>query len=153
MERMYFEDIKVGQIIKTEPKKVTQDMITIFAYLTGDINPLHINEAEAKDGPFGGIVAHGLFTVSLAMGLLYPHNLLSGMVLSKFESIDFIRPVRAGDSIHSRFTVVSKDANFTKMHGKDHGRVACGVVVYNQEDKRVIEMDFKMLVEHKNGPT
>lgn len=153
MERMYFEDIEVGKVIKTEPTKVTKDRIAIFAYLTGDVNPLHINEETAKDGPFGGIVSHGLLTVSVAMGLLYPHNLLSGMVLRKFDEINFFRPVRAGDNIHSEFTVVSKVANFTKMHGKDHGQISCRVIAFNQKGNPVVAMDFKMLAEHKNSPT
>lgn len=153
MQRLYFEDIKAGEFIRTEPTEVTKDRIAIFAYLTGDINPLHINEEAAKDGPFGEIVSHGLLTISIAMGLLYHHNLLGGMVLRKFDEINFVRPVRAGDSIHSVFTVISKDVNFTKMHEKDWGQVTCRVVVYNQKEKRVVSMDFKMLAEQKNGPT
>ena len=153
MAQTYFEDIKTGQVTETEPKKVTQDMITIFAYLTGDVNPLHIDEGLAKAGPFGGIVAHGLFTVSVAVGLLYSHNLLDGMILRKFDEINFIRPVYANDSIYTKFVVVGKDAYFIKIKEKHFGQISCRVDVLNQKDKPVVATDFKMLVEHKNGPT
>ena len=50
---------------------VTQDQISTFATLTGDEQWIHVDEKRAKDGPFGGTIAHGFFVLSSATGLLY----------------------------------------------------------------------------------
>lgn len=133
---MYFEDIKEGYTWVTEPKIVTQDMIERFADLTGDHNPLHLDEHIAERGPFHGIVSHGRLTGDVAIGSL-PYDLLEGMMLLE-DSTQYKRPVRPGDHIHCVFSVFKKEIVI------DSGFLHCLLSVLNQNDKVVAEIQFKV---------
>jgi 3-hydroxybutyryl-CoA dehydratase len=59
-----FEDLQVGmsaELLRT----VMESDVVAFARLSGDDNPIHLSEAFAAATPFGGRIAHGLFTASL----------------------------------------------------------------------------------------
>ncbi|HNJ09403.1 MAG TPA: MaoC family dehydratase, partial [Plasticicumulans sp.] len=66
---LYFEDLKVGQTAAFA-KTVTETDIVLFAGLTGDNNPVHINEVFASATPFGGRIAHGMLTASFVSTVL-----------------------------------------------------------------------------------
>jgi acyl dehydratase len=61
----------VGQHLgHSEPVEVTQEQVNLFADATGDHQWIHTDPERAKDGPFGGPIAHGYLTLSLVPGLL-----------------------------------------------------------------------------------
>ncbi len=51
---------------QSEPYEVTQNLVNLFADATGDHQWIHVDPERAKAGPFGGPIAHGYFTISLA---------------------------------------------------------------------------------------
>ena len=64
-----FEDLQVGmsaELLRT----VMESDVVAFAQLSGDDNPIHLSDAFAAATPFGGRIAHGLFTASLLSALL-----------------------------------------------------------------------------------
>lgn len=136
---MYFEDIEEGYELRTEPQIITQDMIERFADLTGDHNPLHLDEDAARAGPFKEIVAHGRLTCDIAIGLL-PYELIEGMILLE-DSTEYLRPVKPEDHIHS-VLVVRKEAD-TRPESS-YGFVNCEINVLNQNNKPVAKMRFRM---------
>ena len=103
MQSLYFEDLSEGQSAEMT-RVASAAVIDAFAELSGDVNPLHLDEAYAKTTPFGGRIAHGMLAaayLSAVMGTRLPGP---GVVYMK-QSLNFRRPVRLGDSVTARVTV------------------------------------------------
>jgi acyl dehydratase len=66
----YYEDFTTDWSIVTNARTVGEGDITQFAGLVGDFNPLHVDETFAAATPFGGRIAHGPLTLSMAIGLM-----------------------------------------------------------------------------------
>lgn len=105
----YYENSHLGQRFVTEGRTVTEADVVNFAGLSGDFEPLHLDEAYAWKSSFGGRIAHGLCTLSIVSGLLERLGVFDG-VESIFLglSLRFTRPVYLGDSIHGEFQVTEK---------------------------------------------
>ena len=58
MQTIYFEDLRVG-MRETTRNVVTKEKVAAFAEISGDHNPIHLDEAYAATTPFGGCIAHG----------------------------------------------------------------------------------------------
>ena len=65
----YFDEVKVGDEGLSPEVTITKDMILAYADVSLDHSPVHVDEEFAKKSHFGGIVAHGLFGLSLTDGL------------------------------------------------------------------------------------
>lgn len=102
---LYFEDLSVGQSAEAVRTVQAAD-IEAFASVSGDRNPVHLDEAYAKAGAFGGRVAHGMLTASYISALL--GNRLPGPgAIYLSQSLRFRRPVRIGDEVTTRVTLAS----------------------------------------------
>lgn len=100
---LYIEDLKVGQTAAFA-KTVTETDIVLFAGVTGDLNPVHLNDDFAAGTVFKGRVAHGMLSVgfiSAAIGTRLPGP--GSIYLS--QNLRFRAPVRAGDTVTARVTV------------------------------------------------
>ena len=115
----HFEEIEVGGEFATGSRTITQADIDAFADLTGDRNPLHVDEEFARAGPFGGRIAHGPLVFALAIGLVSASGFVLGTALGMLALEDwrFLRPVRVGDTITVRFTVTEKRPSSTPGRG------------------------------------
>jgi len=104
----YFEDLSEGQ--SAEFTQVASDeAVQAFADLSGDHNPIHLDEAYARTTQFGGRIAHGMLSgayISAALASKLPGP--GAVYLS--QSIRFRRPVRVGESVTARVTVKALDA-------------------------------------------
>ncbi|MCX6735959.1 MAG: MaoC family dehydratase [Candidatus Parcubacteria bacterium] len=101
-----FEDIKKGDHSSFEVT-ITESDVQKFAELSGDYNPLHIDEAYAKETEFGGQVVHGMFLGSLVsrfVGMELPGK----KALLMKEMLEFKKPARIGDRVAVEGTVVYK---------------------------------------------
>lgn len=89
---------------------VSQDLISAFGRLTGDEQFIHMDPERARSGPFGGTIAHGFLTLSLFSALAYDClPAMAGATASVnygFDRVRMIRPVRAGEAISARFTLL-----------------------------------------------
>jgi acyl dehydratase len=104
----------VGQETRTgEWFEVTQDQVNLFADATGDHQWIHVDVERAKNGPFGGTIAHGLFTLSCAPFLFrggqgIKMNLPSKMGINYgYNRIRFPSPVPVGKRIRGHSKLVS----------------------------------------------
>lgn len=91
------EQYKTGMMGKTE-KTITESDVYLFAGITGDLNPLHINAERAKDGPFGKRVVHGMLTagfISTVIGMKFP----GPETIYMEQNVKFLKPVFIGDTI------------------------------------------------------
>lgn len=140
-----FDDFRVGMRIESQGLTVTEAHIIQFAGLTGDFNPIHVDEEFARGTVFGGRVAHGLLTLSLAVGLFAP--LVAGTTIALLEaSARFLKPVRAGDTIHVTSEVIDK----RQSDKYDGGVVAFRHEVRNQRGDVVATAETKLLISR--GP-
>lgn len=101
----YFEDIKIG-MSASFAKTVTEGDISAFAGLSGDFNPVHINEEFAKTTMFKGRIAHGMLSVafiSTVLGMKLPGP---GCIYVS-QTLKFKAPVRIGDTVSAHAEVIA----------------------------------------------
>lgn len=100
-----FDDIAIGRKQVTT-RKVTADEIDAFARLSGDLNPLHMDQQFAAHSPFGQRVAHGILTAAVVS---MAHTALTGPGFAYVgQELRFLGPVFIDDSITVEVTVVGK---------------------------------------------
>ena len=103
----YFKDITLGQTAEYE-KQVTDEDVRKFADVSGDYNPIHLDEEFAKESLFGARIAHGLLTashISAVIGYIFPGP---GWIYLG-QNLQFRAPVKIGDTVHT--VVEVKDTN------------------------------------------
>ena len=93
-----FEALEEGLAFATAEHVVTEEEVLAFAALTGDHHPQHVDAAWAASSAFGEQIAHGMFVVSLAAGLV-PFDPSRVIALRALREVTFKRPVRFGDAI------------------------------------------------------
>ena len=92
----------------TFSKTITEADIVLFAAVSGDNNAVHVNEEFAATTQFGGRIAHGILTASVISAAIA--NRLPGPgTIYLGQQLRFKAPVRPGDTVHARVTVVSVD--------------------------------------------
>ena len=130
-EGWYWDDLKVGDTFETVRRTITEADVATFAGLSGDFNPLHVDETFAAQGPFGRRVVHGLLVLSIATGLRQQSGVFYGVVraFAEVKSWRFLKPVFMGDTIMVVTTVV--EARPTSKPGQ--GIVEQRVDVVNQD--------------------
>lgn len=92
-----FDQLSVG-MEATLIRQVTARDVELFAYLSGDFNPLHLDEAYASTTPFGGRIAHGAFCAMLISAAVANHLPGPGSIYLGQE-MRFRQPVRIGDEL------------------------------------------------------
>lgn len=100
---LFFEDLKVGQTA-LYARTLTETDIVLFAGISGDNNPVHINEEFASSTMFSGRIAHGMLTaafISTVLGMKLPGP---GAIYVS-QTLRWKAPVRAGDTLNVRATV------------------------------------------------
>lgn len=107
----------VGETVTTPSRTVSRADVEAFAHLTGDENRMHLDEAFARQQLFGGIVAHGLLTLSITLGLWYRAGLFEReiVVFSGIEKLRFVKPVRPGDTLSAELKIVRR---VPSVHGE-----------------------------------
>ncbi len=143
----YFEEFSVGEVFETYARTITETDLVNFAGMTGDNNPLHMDEEFAASTPFGGRIAHGPFFVGLTFGLLSQFDLLERTVMAlRRVSWQFDGPVRPGDTVRVRATVTELKENPSKS---DRGNLTMEVTILNQQDEEVQSGNFTAVMARR----
>lgn len=100
----FFEDLKVGQT-SIYARTLTEADIVLFAGISGDTNPVHINELFASNTMFSGRIAHGMLTASFISTVIGTRLPGPGAIYVS-QTLRFKAPVRVGDTIEARATIV-----------------------------------------------
>src|SRR5579863_4706136 len=135
----YFEDFQVGDSFDlghTPP--ITSEEIITFARQY-DPQPFHIDPELAKETFFGGLIASGWHTCSLLMRLMVD-SLINDTISLGSPGVDEIRwhrPVRPGDALHARLTVIGATPSRSRS---DLGIVRSRSEVFNQKDELVTSL-------------
>jgi 3-hydroxybutyryl-CoA dehydratase len=103
VQGLYFEDLSVGQSAETT-RVASAETVEAFAEVSGDRNPVHLDEAFAKTTPFGGRIAHGMLGAAYISAVI-GDKLPGPGVVYMTQSLRFRRPVRLGDAVTTRITV------------------------------------------------
>lgn len=103
-QTLYFEDLSVG-MTETYVKEVKSSDVVGFAEISGDRNPIHLSEHFAARTPFGGRIAHGLYTASLISAVIGTRLPGPGAVYLS-QTLNFKAPVRIGDLVEASVEVV-----------------------------------------------
>ena len=124
-----FEAFAVGDAA-TFSKTITEADVVLFAEISGDRYPLHVDAEYAKTTRFGQRIAHGLLSASL---LSTVNASLMGVPGGLYveQSLRFRRPVFIGDTLTARAEVTSIDVGKRRLH--------CATTVANQYGKIVID--------------
>lgn len=131
------DDLHVGQAAEMA-KTVTESDIVLFAGVTGDFNPVHVDAVAASRSVFGERIAHGMLSagfISAVLGMRLPGT--GSIYLS--QSLRFTKPVRIGDTITARVEVLEVLA--TKR------RVRLSTVCRNQKGETVVEGEAVVMVD------
>jgi len=138
---MRFEDLQAGQTAEFS-KTVTEADVVLFAGVTGDFNPAHVDAVYAAQSSFGGRIAHGMLTASfistvLAMRLPGPGTIYLS------QNLRFLRPVKIGDTVTARVEVAEV------IPAKR--RVRLLTTCSNQAGERVIDGEALVLVPRESA--
>jgi len=107
IENKTFAEIKVGDSA-TLVRTLTRDDINLFAAMSGDVNPAHVDEEYARSDMFHKIIAHGMWGGSLISTLLGTKLPGPGTIYLG-QTFKFTRPVTLGDTITVSVTAAAKD--------------------------------------------
>ena len=134
MNKYLFEDIDVG-LKESFTIFITGEMMSGFAVISGDYNPLHTDEAFAKDNGFKSNVVYGMLTSSLysrlvGMNLPGKHALLQGI------DVSFRKPVYVGDCLQVTGEVMYKNDAYKLLEIK--------AIIENQEEAVVSKAKIKV---------
>ena len=133
-----FTELDLGETFNSPTREVTLEDIETFAHFTGDTFYAHMDDEAAAANPFfPGRVAHGYLLLSFAAGLFVQPD--PGPVLANtgLDSLRFLEPVSAGDSIKVRLSVKHKTPR-----NEEYGEVRWHVTLTNQREEAVAEYEL-----------
>jgi len=101
------EDLSLGQSAE-RTHVVSEADIAAFAEVSGDFNPVHMDEAYAAATPFKGRIAHGMLSAAYISALIAGELPGEGTIYMS-QSLRFRRPVRIGDAVTAKVTISAID--------------------------------------------
>jgi acyl dehydratase len=133
---LFLEDFAAGQVRESAPRTLTKEEIIAFAR-DYDPQPFHVDEAAARRSVYGGLIASGWQTVGIMMRLLWDTFLRETASLGSpgSDEIRWLKPVRPGDTLRARFTIVDVVPSRSKP---DRGIVRTFTEVLNQHGEIVM---------------
>ena len=136
-EPRFFEDYVPGLTVDCGSFTMNEADIIAFAK-EYDPQPFHVDPVAAKDGPYGGIIASGWHTTGMMMRKLVEHYISpeSSLGAAGVDEIRWPRPVRPGDTLHVRATVIEARRSSSKP---DRGIVKTLMELTNQDGDLVMK--------------
>ncbi len=143
----FFDDLVVGDEWESPRRTVTETDVVLFAGLSGDFNPLHVDHSSADRNPFGRPVAHGLLGLAIASGLMSQAPRVDTLAFLSILEWKFHRPILFGDTIHALSTV---EELRSQAKGR-RGIVTWHRQILNQHGHRLQEGRTQTLVRSRYG--
>lgn len=138
-----FNELQVNDRYLFPTLTITEAHIVQFAGLSGDYNPLHMDEEYAKNTRFKGRIAHGMLMASIISGHL--GMLAYGKVIALLEvSFKFLSPVKIGDTVTTEAKVVEKKSSSKHPGGVVKFQLNCK----KQKGEIVVEGEAVILVSN-----
>ncbi|MEO5579081.1 MAG: MaoC family dehydratase [Gemmatimonadaceae bacterium] len=137
---MRLEDLTVGQTAEFG-KTITEADVAMFAGVTGDFNPVHMNETVAQRSRFKGRIAHGMLSAGLISATIAGKLPGPGTIYLS-QTLRFTAPVRIGDTVTASVSIVEIIAA--------KRRVRLATVCRNQDGATVLDGEATVLVEEQS---
>jgi acyl dehydratase len=130
MSDRYFDDFQVGDRFASRGITVSESQMLDFA-LRYDPQPFHIDKEAAVDTPYGGLIASGFQTLSLAFRAFYDADVIKTCSLGSpgFDVLRWLKPVRPGDTLRAEATVKSTRASTSRP------------------DRGILHMDYQVKIQ------
>jgi 3-hydroxybutyryl-CoA dehydratase len=112
-----FDDLVPGDEWESPRRTITETHVVMFAGLSGDFNPMHVDYSQAEHSPFGRPIAHGLLGMSIATGLISQAPRIDTIALLEILDWKFLHPIFFGDTIHAASTVESVSVHASGRRG------------------------------------
>ena len=149
MQQKPFDDFTVGETFKTYGRTITDADLMTYTCFAGLKLPLFIDEEFAKKNtPFGGRIAPGLMTASIAAGMM--EDILGPYTLAALSLGDFVfkTPVKPGDTIRAEVSVEAKRNTSDPARGILTSRTR----VFNQRDELAMEFTGSFMMRRGSLP-
>jgi len=143
----HFEDYRPGIVVESGHVPVSEESIVAFA-AAFDPHHMHVDPVAALAGPFGGLIASGWHTTALMMRIMVDTYLNERTSLGS-PGVDELRwrlPVRSGDILSARFTVLSARVSASKP---DRGLVHTRIELHNQAGELVMSQVMMNLIRRR----
>ncbi len=134
-QTLYFEDLSVG-MRESYTKIVKASDVVGFAEISGDRNPIHLSEHFAAKTPFGGRIAHGLYTASLISAVIGTRLPGPGAIYIS-QTLRFLAPVRIGDTVEASVEIVELSEKGRRGKLKCECRVGDTAVLEGEAEVKV----------------
>jgi 3-hydroxybutyryl-CoA dehydratase len=125
------DQLKVGDAAEFA-KTVTETDIYLYAGITGDFNPAHVNEEYAKNTFFKTRIAHGMLTAGFISAIIANQLPGPGTIYLK-QDLSFLAPVRIGDTITGRVEILELMPEKNRVRLKTTCSNQYGVIVLTGE--------------------
>ncbi|MBT8241596.1 MAG: MaoC family dehydratase [Acidimicrobiia bacterium] len=144
-QERYFDDWSVGEVFETDPHEMTAERMMSFAQ-EFDPQPFHVDPDAAAESIYGGLIASGWHTgavlMRLATTLLGPSSMGSPGV----DNLRWPAPVRAGDQLRLRLTVLDSRISESKP---DRGIIRLKQELLNQHSEVVMALESSLFMKRK----
>ncbi|AGF55853.1 MULTISPECIES: MaoC family dehydratase [Clostridium] len=128
MNGLTIKELNIGDKASFQ-KTITETDVYLYAGITGDLNPAHINQVEAEKTMFQGRIAHGMLTAGLVSAVLGMQLPGPGSIYLGQE-LKFVAPVKIGDTIKAEVEVIEKF--------EDKNRIKLSTICTNQNGVEVL---------------
>ena len=129
-----YSQLNIGDRASVE-KTISETDVYLFAGITGDLNPAHVNEEAMRKSKFGGRIAHGMLSAGFISAVLGMHLPGPGTIYLS-QSLQFRGPVRIGDTLKAEVVVVEK---------LEKGRIRLQTICSIQNGTVVLEGEAQVL--------
>ena len=145
----YFEDFEAGQIYEYGAHKMSREEIVAFATVF-DGQPMHVDEASAKQSFVGTLIASGWHTIAIGMRLIVDNVLgnAGSMGAPGVEELKWLKPVLPGDTLSHRLTVTGTKGSMSRP---DLGFVSMRIETLNQRGEVVVEQRHAMMLPRRSA--
>lgn len=134
LENFIYDELNEGDTA-TFTRSLSENELVLFAAVSGDVNPVHLDPEFAANSMFGGRIAHGMWSGSLISAALATVMPGPGTIYLD-QSLSFKRPVKLNDTLTVNLTVMRKDPK---------NRVVFQCVVTNQNNQKVVTGEAKVI--------
>jgi acyl dehydratase len=142
----HFDELEPGRTFETGSRVVTEADVAAFAAVSGDRNPLHLDEAYARASVFGRRVAHGALGLSVATGLINASGLTRGTLVALLGlEWEFVAPLYPGTEVRVDLEVLSR----RETRKADRGLVVLGAELVDGTGSVLQRGELRMLVRRR----
>lgn len=135
LENLTFDEINIGDF-RFFSKTLTEADLILFATVSGDVNPVHLDNEFAEKSIFKERIAHGMWSASLISATLATVIPGPGTIYLN-QSLSFRRPVKLNETL--TVTLTAKSKNLEKQ------TIVFDCLVKNQDDKTVVSGDAEVI--------